>query len=80
MTSRWSPPEEIDNDEVDIEGTAFDLCAPEAEAAVDTEPATNPYLRDALSFHASFDDGPDADFSPLDSHCYKCYFCYNRLL
>ncbi len=45
-------------------------CAPEAEAPVDAEPATKPYLGDALSFHASFDDGPDADFSRGDATLY----------
>ena len=40
-----------------------DAMVPEAEAPVDARPATKPFLGDALSFHASFDDGTDADFA-----------------
>jgi hypothetical protein len=50
-------------------------CTPEAKAPVESEP-TSPErtsedrLREALSFHASLDNGPDADFARGDATLY----------
>lgn len=46
-------------------------CASETtEAPEEAEPAARPSFSDALSFHASFDDGPDADQARGDGRLY----------